>query len=351
MRDRDDDPVARQLQLDELDPTVWNRAVERSSDASVYHRYEFLDVLRAHSTGRLRILGYYSDGELAGAFPLFVFTKGPLDAVLSPPPQLGVPFTGPILLDETTIEETNDMAIRRRFLDECRRWLAEELDPVYVRIETTPGFTDPGVFHTRSRFSIGPQFTYVVDLDRPVEELFESFSRDARSNVRSVGEHGYEFRLGGRDAIERTLRDVHGRYAEQGLSFTISKQFVTELYERLPDGVVRPYVLAIDDEYACGMVALDWNGTVSRWIGGAKPTVDLPVNDVLDWAAMCDAAERGRTRYDLVGANERRIAAYKSKFNPSLVPMQVLEYDTLTTNLLTRTYHRIRNAGITPTLL
>ncbi len=83
---------------------------------------------------------------------------------------------------------------------------------------------------------------------------------------------------------------------------------------------------------------------MSRWQGGVRTDVetDLAVNDLLDWRIMRDAMDRGRTTYDLVGANNRRINRYKAKFNPELHPFYSLERNAAGMKTLAHLYKTIR---------
>lgn len=53
---------------------------------------------------------------------------------------------------------------------------------------------------------------------------------------------------------------------------------------------------------------------------------------------MCDGRNRGMTRYDLVGANNRRLNRYKSKYNPELVTFYQIEHGPLSVRAIAHLY-------------
>jgi len=295
----------------------WNDYVERSPQCRAFHRLEALEAQAEHSGARLRPLVGYKGEEPVGVFPAFVLRKGPIPTVFSPPPSLRVSYLGPGFLNTGKLKPRKAERRRRRFLEGCLEWFDGEAGPWYVHVRTSAAFDDARPFQWAG-CDVTPNYTYHVDLDRTEEELLASFSRDARANV--TGAHGanYEIDVGGPDAVRRIHDQVRERYRSQGETFGVPAAFVTDLYDALPEGALRPYVLRVEGEFVGGILALEQGETVSRWQGGVRTDVDLPVNDLLDWRIMADALDRGAGRYDLVGADNPRINRYKSKFAPEL---------------------------------
>jgi len=100
------------------------------------------------------------------------------------------------------------------------------------------------------------------------------------------------------------------------------------------DGRCRVYVARDGDgEYLTGLIVLYSNDAAYYWEGGSRATYDdVSVNSLLHWAIIRDivddAALESVDRYDLVGANTRRLCRYKAKFSPSLVPYYIVESDS-----------------------
>ncbi len=177
-------------------------------------------------------------------------------------------------------------------------------------------------------YDANPEYTYAVDLTRSKDDLLMTFSSDARSNVRNTDDDAYTVEVGDTEEIRLIYDQVRRRYESQGISFGVPLEFVTDLAERAENGHVRPYTLRVDGEFVGGILALEYGPRTGRWMGGVRTDadVDVPTNDLLDWAIMEDGIDSGLERYDLVGADTRRINRYKSKFNPGLETYYSLEY-------------------------
>ena len=325
----------------ERDEERWNRCVERSPHATPFHHRAALDVLAEHANATLYPLIGYKGQEPVGILPLFEIKKGPLSAVFSPPPDLWVPYLGPALCNFQKLKRRKVERRHRRFVDASLELIESECSPRYTLVRSGTRYLDVRPFEWND-FEITPRHTYVVDITPDREELLGGFSSDARSNIRSGEEADCVIEEGGPEAIERTIEQVAARHEHQDETYLVEPEFVVDLYERLPEGAVRPYACRIDGEFVAGMVALEDDQTIYRWQGGAKPDVDLPVNDMIDWRIIQDAKERGRTRYDLVGANNPRLCKYKAKFDPELATYHSIQKGTRSMNVVSEVYKRFR---------
>lgn len=305
-------------ELTELDDrTAWNDYVSRTAHASPFHFRESLELVAGLTDTDLRLLVGFKGQEPVGLVPLFEGSKGPLRTVVSPPYGPEVFYLGHVMLHSEGVKERRRERTNRRFVDGCVDWIRTHLEPDLINLRTLDRETDLRSFRNRG-FDIDPYYTYVVELDRSSDDLVAGFSRDARSNVRNTDESRYEIEIEGKAACRRINRAVARRFEEQGMEYPVTESFAADLYERLPDGTVRPYVCRVDGEFAGGVVALAHGDTVYRWMGGTKTRGDVPANDLLDWRIMVDGIERGEARYDLVGANSSRLSKYKSKFGGEL---------------------------------
>jgi hypothetical protein len=324
---------------DAFDHHDWNDLVERSPQTNVFHYRESLEVQADHAGAELHALVGYKGQEPVGVFPVFEKRKGGMPMAFSPAPSLWVSYLGPALLNHRKLKRRKRERRSKRFVQGCLDWLDREVGPKYVQVRPDPQFRDVRPFEWRE-FDVSVRHTYSVDLTPGEEDVLMSFSSDARNNIRTEGD--YRVYEGGPKEIEAVISQVQARHEAQDESYGVTPEFVTDLYERLPEGAVRPYACEIDDEIAGGMIALEFDDTIYRWQGGAKHDRDLPINDLVDWAIMTDAMDRGVERYDLVGANEERLCGYKAKFGPELRSHYSMEKGNAVTNALSSVYQRFR---------
>lgn len=306
-------------EADEEELERWDDWIERSPQGCVFHRRPALSAQERHSGARLRPLVGYKGEEPVGVFPVFELRKGPVPTAFSPPPGIRVSYLGPAYLNLGKLKPRTAERRRRRFIEGCLEWIDEEIGPWYAHVRTSADFEDARPF-AWDGCDVTPNYTYLVDLARDEEAVLASFSRDARSNVTGDHEERHAIEVGGRDAVVAIVEQVRRRYESQGVTFGVPTAFVVDLYENLPDGQLRPYVLRVDGALVGGIIALADGDTISRWLGGVRTgaDVDLPVNDLLDWRVMADGIAEGLQWYDLVGADNPRINRYKSKFAPEL---------------------------------
>jgi len=301
----------------------WDDYVDRSPNGTLFHTHDFLEVLARHSDTGLHLLGGYKGQEPVGIFPVFHDRLGPVDTVFSPPRKVGMFQLGPALLNAGSPKQRRREKRCRRFVEGCLDWIDDEIDPSYSHFRTYHEYDDVRPFKWEG-FDLSPRFNYVVDLDASEEDLLMEFSSDARSNIRRMRDQDCTVEEGGPEGVRAVISQVTDRFGEQNKASPVDVAYVIDLYESLPAGQVRSYVCTVEGEFATGMVTLEGEDSVYRWQGGVRPAVDLPVNEYLDWRIIQDARDRGKTRYNLVGANTKRLTEYKSKFNP-----RVVEYYTV----------------------
>lgn len=305
--------------LNSDDGRQWNRYLERSAEAMPFHRHEALEVIACESDTRLHLLVGFKGQEPVGLLPLFEKRKGPLKSlqyVMSPPTMIQVPYLGPLLLTDGQLKQRKAESWHREFIGNCTDWIEAHFDLDYVDIRTQDRYGDVRPFIWND-FDVEPMYTYVLDITPDEDELLDKFSSDARSNIRGADEDDYTVEEGDEQSIRRIIEQVQNRIECVDEDYHgIDPQFGVDLYRAMPEGSVRPYEIEVAGEYASGGITLESHDTVYRWQGFPKSSADFPVNDVLDWFVIRRAAERGRTRYDFVGAMRPRLCSYKAKFGP-----------------------------------
>ncbi|WP_255149568.1 lipid II:glycine glycyltransferase FemX [Halorarius halobius] len=326
-----------------IGPDRWDRLVERSPQGTFFHQYAALELQADHAGAELHRLVGLKGQEPVGLFPAFELRKGPITGVFSPPPRLWVPTLGPAMVNVEKLSRRKRDRRIRAFIEGSLDWFTDRIGAQYVNVSTDDRLRDLRPFKW-TNCSVVPEFTYVVDLTRTPDEVRSGFSGDARNNIRNCESAGDSIELTEADAegAALILERVRERYAEQGVPFTVAPEFGAELYRALPEGQLRPYVCRVDGAFAGGILAVEYGDTVGRWMGGARPdeSVELPVNDLLDWHVMSEAMDRGFDAYDLMGAGDPRINDYKSKFGPELRSYATVEGGTRWGRLLVDLYRK-----------
>jgi hypothetical protein len=328
-------------ELDTADADTWNDLVRDSRTATPFHQFDALRVIADRRGATLHPLVGYVGAEPVGLFPVFSMEKAFVTAAFSPPPDLKISYLGPATVNTEGLGPRKRETRRTRFVETALDWVETTLGPRYTSVRTSPEFGDPRPFTWRG-YETGTRFTYVVDLDRDAETLFDAFTSDLRTRIRQARDAECVVRDAGVAGVAPIIGQVRARHAEQDVSYHLTPAFVEALVTALPDDVVRVYTCERDGEVLGGNVVLDIAGTVYGWQGVAKTDTDLAVNDLIHWEVITDAMDRGTKAYDLVGANTPRLSRYKAKFSPRLERYYTVERATPVTRAAAEAYKRLR---------
>lgn len=323
------------------DAAEWDRMVEQSPEATIFHESAFLGAAEASGSHRLHRLAGYKGQEPVGLMPVFDVRKAGINAAFSPPPRMGILFQGPARLNAEKLSRRKRERRNQRFVEACLAWLDEHVGPRYTRVSTTTNYTDVRPF-SWNEYSVIPHHTYELDLTADLSEIKGQFSKSLRRYIEPPGEAEFTVETQGTAGIEFIHEQVASRYEAQDREYTVPLEFLTGLYESLPDGSIHPYVASHEGERLAGILAVQDDETSYFMAGGGKPDTEFPANDQLHWEIIADAKEQGVRTYDLYGADVQRISEYKAKFNPTLKPYYELEKGTLVTTLASRVYRAIR---------
>jgi len=316
------------MRLEQVDLRTWERALPETG-FDVFHTPEALDVLDRHTAGELRLYAAYKGQAVVGLFPVFVRERGPGRMVFSPAPASGADRLGPLVTTDSP---------KRRKREEANGTLVERvLDAVDARsprtlvwIQCAPSYVDPRPFKWAD-LDVDARFTYVLDLAGATpDDVLSGFNRDLRKDVREGLDLDVTVAVEGVESAMRIFDDVDARYDEYGERIPLSRPLYADLVEALGDRC-RVYVVRDDDgDYLGGATILYSNDAAMFWQGGVAATHEgTSVNGVLHWAVITDVIEdpalESVSGYDLVGANDPRLANYKAKFGGELVPQYSVE--------------------------
>lgn len=326
------------LSLDE-----WERHLPNSG-FEVFHTREALEVMDRHFPGELRLYGGFNGEQAVGLLPVFVRRRSIGRTVVSPPPSTGTPHLGPIVMSNSPKRRKREQ-INRQFVEGVLDELTARSSRTLLRLVCSTDYTDPRPFRWEG-LDVRTDFTYHLNVGTAdPEELLRSFSKSLRREIRDLTDSGVTVTVADDDRSAATLvyDDIAARYAEQGESFPLTREYVLDLVDALDDRC-RVYVARDDDgTYLTGVIVFYSNDAAYYWEGGARTTYDdSSVNSLLHWTVVRDVAVDPElepvSRYDMVGANTPRLCEYKAKFSPDLVPYYVVESSGATMDLAKTAY-------------
>jgi hypothetical protein len=310
----------------------WDKFVENSPQGSLFHKWDFLKTVERHSKYQFLPYCVYLGEELRCIFPFFTGRdRLRRTYMLSPPPlHLGTQiwYLGPAF--DPSVQALKATA-KAKIFEQVTSEVCREIDtiaPNFVYFTTVPNFLDVRFFKWKD-FTANLEFTYTIDLERSLDEIWASFTRRCRQGIKYVSAHSPEIQQ--TNDVSALLDMWRKRFPELGMKVPLlSDSFLKELVAAFPQDVT-VYNVSIDGRLATATACcvMQRKERYGYWIGNVNARKDLSVTDYLIWGVVRRAKSEGFKKLDL-GPSDARLARYKAKFNPVLEPFCFLERtDTL----------------------
>jgi len=305
------------------DKKRWDQFVENSPQGLLFHKWDFLKIVERHSRHRFLPYCVYSGDQLRCIFPFFIGRERGLTVMNSAPPNTQIWYLGPAF--DPSVQALKTSA-KEKVFGQVIGELCREIDkiaPNYVSITTVPNFLDVDFFIWK-KYREHLRMTYVLDLEKSLDEIWASFSKRCRQNIRKLSK--YSPQLQQTNDISALLDIWQERFSEKGGVKVplLSDSYLKELVAAFPNDITI-YSVSIDGilatATACCVLQKERYGT---WIGMVNAHKDLDVNEYLVWEIAKRAKSEGFKKLDL-GATFPRPDRFKSKFDPVLEPYWELE--------------------------
>ncbi|CAJ37116.1 GNAT family N-acetyltransferase [Methanocella arvoryzae] len=293
----------------------WDEFVETSPDSMLFHRWDFLKIIEKHSSYRLLPLGVRRGRELVCVFPLFFRSFKGLKTVFSPPPGTCVPYLGPAFSPGY-----HHLRQKRKesYLNDAFQEVSGELKklvPNYISVSTVPGFDDARPFMWAG-YDLGINYTYYLDLGRPLEKILEGFDPDCKKKIRAGDK--YHLSIDQTLDVETFYAITRDRFASRGMgSPLLSPQYLRDILDAFPDNV-QMYFAYAGDELVSLALNCAYKESLMFWLGEINIRKDIPGNELMKWEFIRQAKQQGLREVELEGAGLKHLCLFKSKFNPAL---------------------------------
>ena len=296
---------------------MWDRFVDASPQGFLFHKWDFLKTVERHSRYRFVPYGIYSGEELRCIFPFFVGRRRVMTHMLSPPRGTQIWYLGPAF--DPSIQALKASA-KEKIFEQVTDELCREIDkiaPNFVGFVTVPNFLDVRSFIWKD-FTAHIGFTYAIDLERPLDEIWASFSRRCRQKIKRTHAHSPEIQQ--TDDVRPLLDIWRPRFSELGIEVPLlSDSYLKELVKTFPQEIT-VYNLSVDGSLATATACCAMQKErYCYWIGNVNARKDLSVTDYLVWEVIQRAKSAGFKKLDL-GEVDAPLSRYKSKFDPVLEP-------------------------------
>ncbi len=301
------------------DKATWDRFVDESPNSLLFHKWDFMKLVEKYTGYELFPYFIYSGKEPIAAIPLFYIRKKGLKFVYSPPqgtlsyiPYMGIAFS-------REYAELRQFE-RERYLDHIIRELEKalyHLSPNYVSLAVAPGDVDARPYLANGYEPL-LQYTYVIDLGRPLESIWKDLESSCKKSITDAAKL--------KPAMEastdaKALFDMMRKrlaFNEKTFYKEQSHEYLKEMMALFPDNI-KMYSVYVDGEVVSAVVNYEYRRRFIGWMGAAAGK-SKGFNEYMIWSLIKKAKEEGFILFENLGADEKRLNPFKSKFSPSLAP-------------------------------
>ncbi|MFX4263311.1 GNAT family N-acetyltransferase [Pelotomaculum propionicicum] len=298
------------------DQALWDKFVDESPYGLLFHKWDFLHIIEKHTGYQLLPYGIYKGDLLIAVFPLFYKKIMGLKTLFSPPPMSSVPYLGFVMYQEYDSLKQDRKEEYLNIVAEDVNSELENISPNYIFISLDKSNFDTRPFIWRG-YNQDTHFTYVVDLNRELDDIWNSFNSLLRKNIRKGRKLGLEI-LPDSDA-SNVYSMMKERYREKGMNVAIvSAQYLQDLLECFPNELKCYSVYAKGAEKAVQTnIIYDYKRCI-MWIGGMSTGDLIGVNDYFVWEMIQRAKAAGYKDLEYLGANVKNLCKNRCFYNPSL---------------------------------
>lgn len=304
--------------LGENEIGFWDNYITRSSNGTIFHKFEWLKAAEEHSKMKLLPVAVSKGNHIVCLLPLFQKKKYGFKILLSPPNTCAIPYLGPIL----NIPSSNRYNFEQTYIDsidEIMLFAEKSIGFDYLRLVHTPDIIDMRPYFWKNYY-VQPNYTYTFDLTAKNEELYNSFHSSTKNAIKKA--------LDNKDIVisrdTKYTRDilslVRQRYAAQKRKFKVSDRYFDTIMSSSLSENIESIAIIHKDRTIAGDITLTDQHNAYAWIGSVSREDNFPgVGELVLWEEIKELTGRGFTTYDFVGANTKHIRKHKAKYGAQLV--------------------------------
>ncbi|MEG3055645.1 MAG: GNAT family N-acetyltransferase [Methanoculleus sp.] len=298
------------------DKNTWDTFIDESPSGLLFHKWDYLHLTAKHTGSTLLLYAIHKGNEPVCAFPLFHRRMYGIDAIFSPPPLTVIPHLGCVMSRNFEGFKQSKKESTLQMVAEDIREVIEDLSPNYLSIAFVPEFSDIR-HYLWNHCSATIRYTYTIDLEQPLEAIWNSLHYSFRSKLKKEDRVG--LRLERANDISVLHQLITDRYQDPTLDIPpIKQEYLKDLVTAYPDQIGVYHLYSTEDEIVGAVAAQEYKRFL-LWIGTPRIKSAHAGNEYLQWLLIQRAKAEGYPLFENMGANNRDLAFFKSRFNPDLV--------------------------------
>lgn len=297
----------------------WDTLVNRCPHQTIFHTWKWLKIVEKYTGTRLYPLIGLKGTNPIGVFPIFFQRKNFVNFVFSPPPRAGLLYLGPLIQDYYQLKQSKRESTFIGFQRETNKFVFSKIKANYVRIRSSPGLLDSRPFKWTG-YEVKPFYTYMIDLGKGEDYVWNQFNKQLRIDINKTEREGVSIEESDKKGLEFLHSSIFRRFKEQGLTSTIPKDYLFDLYDSFHPQNMKVFIAKYKGETVGGQITLCFKDKVSLWVGVPKTNIKgIYPNDLVQWRVIKWACENGFKRYEIMDSGHNpRLRHFKAKYNPRL---------------------------------
>jgi hypothetical protein len=320
---------------------TWDALIESSPYGTIFHTLDWLGIAEKHTNSKLCPLIGVKGEEIIGFFPIFYKKKRPLKMVFSPPPKVGIPYLGPVLLGYDKLKQGKKESLITDFYTGVDKFIHKEIKPNYIYFGLPPGLIDCRPFKWLG-YEAKPVYNYILDISIGLSNLESNFTQDVRKNIKKAEKNEIKVDFGSKKELKILYNILYDRYADQERKISISEKYLLDVFNKFFPDNLKVFTLIHQNTIIGGVIKLCYKDEILDWIGQSKTAIQGG-NDFLHWEIIKWAVKNGYHYYNILGANTPSISRFKSKFNPALSVNFNVKKATISGIVAEKLYTKLRN--------
>jgi hypothetical protein len=282
-----------------LDETTWRRFVDEQPAGNIFHTPEMFQVFERTARHRPTLWATTDDGgnALALLLPVQITLKGGLLRRLT----TRAVVYGSVLCQPTPAGKRALADLLQAYTREMGR------EPLFTELRNLSDLGDLEPILTGHGFVYEEHLNYLIDLDRPPEDVMRSFSRRTRKKIRQglKRENAIIEEINHPGQIPVFYDLLSRTYAQAQVPLADRSLFEAAFEVLYPRGMIKFFLVRVGDAYVAASAELVYKDVIYGWYGGMDRAYSkYTPNELLMWHILSWGMENGYRVYDFGGAGK-----------------------------------------------
>lgn len=293
------------------DREKWNYVAEVSNDGTIFHTWEWCEVIEQGFGDRCYRVLAEENGKVVGIFPLFaraMFIESKYHKYIAPfsnnfqilwsPHPRAWGYGAPIIIPNSNINTTQPM------IDFAERLVSKNKKIVDWRISPSNNSNITNILSKENGYTFNARQTSIIELDKDADVLWGNLNKKTRNGVRQAKNRNVEIvEASSKSEINELYailcRDLYARTNIQRNPYSYFKALWDIL---VPSGKAKFLLAKYDGKLIGSLILLYHKDTVMyEHNASLREYARLRVNNLLTWTAIEESIEHGFKLFDMGG--------------------------------------------------